>query len=337
MEMSSLGIDLGGAHTKAVLMEGGRVKASLLRYLPLWKEREKVGDLLRELERWGPEGVGVVMTGELADVFETREEGVKELAKEAWRVWKGKALFLTLGGELVGMRRVLSDPLSVAASNWVASGLVVARDFPDSLLVDVGSTTTDLIPLVGGRVANLGSTDFQRLRRGELVYTGVIRTPVSCVLGEVEGIGMAAENFAVMGDVYLLLGKLNPKEYTCETPDGRGKDVKSCERRLARVFCSDPEEVGRNFLRRCARILHKKQVEKVAEKMGKVKGRYGLEGCPVVVTGVGRKIVGREAALRAGFKKVVDLGRIWGEEAALMTPAFSMGKLVEEVVGRMPW
>ncbi|TDA31735.1 MAG: hypothetical protein DSO02_06315, partial [Hadesarchaea archaeon] len=73
-------------------------------------------------------------------------------------------------------------------------------------------------------------------------------------------------------------------------------------------------------------------MEKVAEKMGKVKGRYGLEGCPVVVTGVGRKIVGREAALRAGFKKVVDLGRIWGEEAALMTPAFSMGKLVEEVV-----
>lgn len=334
--MLSLGLDLGGAHTKAVLLRGEEVEASLLRYLPLWKERGNLGKLLRELKGWGAEGVGVVMTGELADVFRTREEGVRELAGEVGRVWR-KALFLTLRGELVGMREVLSNPLSVAASNWVASGLVVAREFPDSLLVDVGSTTTDLIPLVGGRVANLGSTDFQRLRRGELVYTGVVRTPVPCVLGEVEGVGVAAEDFATMGDVYLLLGKLGPREYTSETPDGRGKDVESCRRRLARAFCSDPEEVGEGFLRRCARALHREQVRRVAERMRGVVERYGLEGCPAVLSGVGRMILGREAAARAGFKKVVDLGRRWGEEAALMTPAFCMGRLVEEAVGRTPW
>ncbi|MEM3012871.1 MAG: hydantoinase/oxoprolinase family protein, partial [Candidatus Hadarchaeales archaeon] len=318
--MLSLGLDLGGAHTKAVLLREEGVEASLLRYLPLWKEREGLNSLLKELKGWGPERVGAVMTGELADVFGTREEGVKELAGEVWKVWRGKALFLTLGGELVGMREVLSNPLSVAASNWVASGLVVAEEFPDSLLVDVGSTTTDLVPLVDGKVANLGSTDFQRLRRGELVYTGVVRTPVPCVLGEVEGAGVAAENFAVMGDVYILLGKLRPEEYTSETPDGRGKDPESCRRRLARTFCSDPEEVGEGFLRRCARSLHREQVRKVAEKMRRVTERYGLEGCPAVLTGVGRRILGREAAGRSGFKRVVDLGRIWGEEAALMTP-----------------
>ncbi len=336
MRTPSLGLDLGGAHTKAVLLRGERVEASLLRYLPLWKERGRLGSTLRELKRWGAERVGVVMTGELADVFGTREEGVRELVKEVRKVW-GKALFLTLRGELVGMREVLSDPLSVAASNWVASGLLVAREFPDSLLVDVGSTTTDLIPLVGGRVANLGSTDFQRLRRGELVYTGVVRTPVPCVLGEVEGVGVAAEHFAVMGDVYILLGKLHPGEYTSETPDGRGRDEESCRRRLARAFCSDPEEVGEGFLRRSARALHREQVRRVAGKMRAVAERYGLEGCPAVVTGVGRKILGREAAGEAGFKRVVDLGRIWGEEAALMTPAFCMGRLAGEAVGRTPW
>jgi probable H4MPT-linked C1 transfer pathway protein len=218
----------------------------------------------------------------------------------------------------------------------VASGLLVSRDFPDALFVDVGSTTTDLVPIVGGRVANLGSTDLQRLRRGELLYTGVLRTPVPCVLGEVEGVGVAAENFSVMGDVYVLLGKLGPEDYSCETPDGRGKDPESCLRRLARSFCSDPEEAGRSFLRRCALALHREQVRRVAEGMRRVVGRYGLEGCPAVVAGVGRRVLGREAARKAGLR-VVDLEGIHGREAALMTPAFSMAVLAGEVVGRTPW
>lgn len=330
-----MGLDLGGAHTKAVLVGEGGVKNSLLRYLPLWKEREKLGGLLRELGGWGAEAVGVVMTGELADVFPSREEGVRELVGEVGRVWKG-ALFLTLEGRLVGRKEALSRPLSVAASNWVASGLLVSRDFPDALFVDVGSTTTDLVPLVGGGVANLGCTDLERLRRGELIYTGVIRTPVPCVLREVEGVGVAAENFSVMGDVYVLLGKLRPEDYSCETPDGRGKDPESCLRRLARSFCSDPEETGRGFLRRCALALHREQVRRVAEGMRRVAGRYGLDGCPAVLAGVGRRILGREAAKRAGLGSV-DLERIYGKEAALMTPAFSMGVLAGEVVGRTPW
>jgi probable H4MPT-linked C1 transfer pathway protein len=336
MGMLSLGLDVGGAHTKAVLVEGERARASLLRYLPLWKERTKLGGVLRELRKWGAEGVGVVMTGELADVFPSRAEGVRELVGEVGRVWR-KALFLTLKGELVGKEEALSRPLSVAASNWVASALLVARGFPDALFVDVGSTTTDLVPIAGGRVANLGSTDLQRLRRGELIYTGVLRTPVPCVLREVEGVGVAAENFSVMGDVYVLLGKLEPEDYSCETPDGRGKDPESCGRRLARSFCSDPEEVGEAFLWRCARILHQEQVRRLTEGMKRVRERYGLGGCPAVLAGVGRKIVGEEAARKAGFRKVVDLERIYGREAALMTPAFSMGVLAGEAVGRTPW
>jgi len=332
--MPSLGLDLGGAHTKAVLLREGRVEASLLRYLPLWKRYGELEGLLRELSGWGAERVGVVMTGELSDIFPSRAEGVRELVEQVCRVWRG-ALFLTLRGELVGRERALSQPLSVAASNWMASALLVSRDFPDALFVDVGSTTTDLIPLVGGKVANAGSTDLDRLRRGELIYTGVLRTPVPCVLGEVEGVGVAAESFALMGDVYILLGKLRPEEYSCETPDGRGKDVESCRRRLARCFCSDPEEVGEGFLRRCARALYREQVRRVAEGMRRVRDRYGLEGCPAVVAGGGGRILGREAARRVGLK-VVDLGRIYGREAALMTPAFSMGVLVEEVAGRTP-
>jgi len=77
-------------------------------------------------------------------------------------------------------------------------------------------------------------------------------------------------------------------------------------------------------------------VRRVAEGMRRVVGRYGLEGCPAVVAGVGRRVLGREAARKAGLR-VVDLEGIHGREAALMTPAFSMAVLAGEVVGRTPW
>ncbi len=68
-------------------------------------------------------------------------------------------------------------PLTVAASNWVATALVVADEVPDAILIDMGSTTTDIIPIVGGVVRAIGLTDPDRLASGELVYTGALRTP----------------------------------------------------------------------------------------------------------------------------------------------------------------
>ena len=89
----------------------------------------------------------------------------------------------------------------------MASATLVARKCPDALFLDVGSTTTDVIPIVAGRVAARGRRIPARLRTGELVYTGALRTPVCAIVRSVPLRGrrcrVAAEHFAVAADVHL--------------------------------------------------------------------------------------------------------------------------------------
>src|SRR5439155_887228 len=99
------------------------------------------------------------------------------------------------------------EPLAIAAANWAAAARLVARSFPDCILIDVGSTTTDIIPIAGGVPAALGRTDPERLCEGELVYTGALRTPAEAIAAHVplggKPTGVSAEGFALAGDVHV--------------------------------------------------------------------------------------------------------------------------------------
>src|SRR3970282_2868027 len=107
--------------------------------------------------------------------------------------------------------------LSFAATNWIAEALVLADRQPDCLMCDIGSTTTDLIPIVGGKLAAKGRRDIERLASGELIYTGALRTPVAAIVSQVPLRGticrVSAEYFAIAADVYLVLGRRGPAEY----------------------------------------------------------------------------------------------------------------------------
>ena len=69
-----LGLDIGGANLKA--SDGER--RSLSRPFPLWREPDRLADALRLLvnEFDPPSSLAVTMTGELADCFETKDDGV---------------------------------------------------------------------------------------------------------------------------------------------------------------------------------------------------------------------------------------------------------------------
>src|SRR4029077_6920769 len=115
---------------------------------------------------------------------------------------------------------------------------VVGRLFPDCLLIDVGSTTTDIIPIVAGRPATSSRTDLDRLREGELVYTGALRTPGGAIASVVpvrgRAVAVSAEGFALAGDVHLWRGELAPGDYSVPSPDGRPATNAFAGERLAR-------------------------------------------------------------------------------------------------------
>ncbi len=193
--------------------------------------------------------LAVTMTGELCDCFETRRQGVsfilKALAEAAdqipIRVWttSGFASPKEANSQPLKTASANCQPLKTASANWLALATFAGRYAPSgpAKVIDVGSTTTDLVPLLDGKPVPRGRTDSERLRCRELVYSGVQRTPICALLGA-KG---AAELFATTLDVYLLLGELPEDADDRNTADGRPATRDAARARLARMLGADSE------------------------------------------------------------------------------------------------
>jgi len=169
-----LGLDIGGANIKTA---DGQGHANSLPF-PLWRYPSDLTATLREVIAKVPRDVIVVATttGELADCFATKDEGIRTIVDALCKAAEPRrVLWYTLDGAFVPSRVAMQHSRKVAAANWhalvrFAASCVHAKT---SLLIDVGSTTTDIIPSVDGLPAMRGLSDPQRLSTGELVYSGV--------------------------------------------------------------------------------------------------------------------------------------------------------------------
>ena len=213
-------------------------------------------------------------------------------------------------------------PLDVAAANWVASALAVAAVHPDALMLDIGSTTADVIPLAAGRVAAAARTDLDRLLAGELVYTGALRTNLAAIAPRVPVRGrwcpVASELFAISGDAHLILGHLAPEAYTCPTPDGRAASVECARERVARLVCADTEQLEAGEVETIAAFLHAEQVRQIEAAVRQV----GTDAS-IVPLGVGA-FLARAVAERLG-RPVLELP--WSAEQRDAAPAAALADL----------
>lgn len=245
--MNCLALDIGGANVK--FSDGVGRTGSVP--LELWRSPDQLASVLQGImaSSAGCTAVGVTMTGELADCFPSKAAGVRHILASVCEAAAGLAVYVYLvDGRLVSPELAAAQPMLAAASNWHALARWAGRYVPtgDALLLDVGSTTCDLIPLVAGQPAATGKTDTQRLLAGELVYTGIERSPVCAVLRHLPYRGqicaVAQELFATMRDVYLVLGDLPERPDDLQTADGRPATRTAAVARLARMICADETE-----------------------------------------------------------------------------------------------
>ena len=318
----AIGLDVGGANTKAAVVDGGGPARIVSEPFEVWREPGAMSEVIASVvARLGPEDAPVALTttAELVDVFATKREGVLYVLDAARRALPGRRLsVMTTTGELIGLEAARSVPLRCAAANWMATARLVARSLPDAVLVDCGGTTTDLIPIVAGAVAAQGRTDLERLLAGELVYTGVLRTNLAAVLSHVPIGGrpcpVSSELFAIAADAHLLRGSLTPEQCTCSFPDGRGAALSEVRSRLARVVCADPEQLTDGDLEAIAGVVEEAQIESIAGALARVAARVPA-GSPVVAVGVG-EFLARSAAGRCGMAMHDYLSGKSGEVAA---------------------
>ena len=314
--MTIMGWDIGGANLKAARLHDADLEV-MQRPFAMWQRRDELVEALMDIAlQLGPaQWVGVTMTAELSDAFRTKREGV-QFVLEAMQAALPEVELRVFGvdGQFYDVATAYEQPLLVAAANWMATALIVARSVATCLLVDIGSTTTDIIPIVEGQVMARGRTDPQRLINGELLYTGALRTPVFAVVRRVPLWGswcpVAAEHFATMQDVYLLLDHVAPEACTSPSADGRPITAEFAAERLARLVCADIELVSRPQLYGLAQYIAAEQVRQIAEAIAQVTSGNLAQG-PLVAAGVGTFLV-QAAAAQLGLNCLpleVELGR----------------------------
>ncbi|MCX9083386.1 MAG: H4MPT-linked C1 transfer pathway protein [Candidatus Methanoperedens sp.] len=315
-----LGIDIGGANTKIASMDGTIIE---LHYIPLWKNSKLPEVLLDIAKRLEPDKAGVVITGELADCFTDKDAGLSYIIDAVNNAFQN-AYFLDSNGVFLKEKKK-----SIAAANWMASALAVGKEFGDCIFIDTGSTTTDIIPIKNGEPL-AKKTDFERLKYGELVYSGALRTNIAALLKTVI-IGdkisrISSELFAITADAYLVLGMIAPENYTCDTPDSAGKTTIDAKRRLARVVCADLEEISDEEILSIAKQVMKAQVNEIKDALFQVSKKHGLKS--VVTCGLGEFIAGR-ASQECGLD-IISISGKYGPEISKVFPAFAVAQLLRD-------
>ena len=292
----------------------------------MWRDREALADVLREVAAGPADAVAITMTAELSDAFRTKREGVAFVLDAAQAAFGDRPLsVLTTAGELVSVEAARARPWDVAAANWVATALAVAAAHSDALLIDVGSTTADIVPVAAGHVAATANNDLERLLAGELVYTGVLRTSLAAIAPRVPVRGgwcpVSSEYFAISGDIHLVLGHLEPEAYDCPTPDGRPATVAFSRERIARLVCSDLEQLDEGDVDAIAVFLHGEQLRQIEDAARRAQLP---PDAPVVAVGSGA-FLGREVAARLG-RAVAEAP--WGATGGEVAPAAALAALM---------
>jgi len=303
-----IGIDVGGANLKVVDEQGVHIH-----YCPLW-EKAPITSLLEQYVTNRDQPAAIVMSGELADSFGNKQQGISYIVHAVKRAFPAARFY--------GMDARFHEAAvpQLAAANWLASADLLRAKYPRAVLLDIGSTTADIIPLV--RFSDLlGLTDLVRLQKGFLLYTGMLRTNIATLLQSVELDGVrtpvSTEYFASSADAHLVLGHIREEQYSCDTPDHKEKTREASLRRLARVVCADLEEIGKDGAVQIARQFWETQQKMVCDAV-----RDCVTSCSadsILIAGTGAPLFERELG---GVDLIQELG-----EAADALPAFAVKEI----------
>jgi probable H4MPT-linked C1 transfer pathway protein len=350
--MTIIGLDIGGANIKVADLKGN----SISRPFPIWQKPDELSRTLKSMFAGysDVQKVGVTMTAELADCFSAKEEGVRfilravedcfasnasgsvNVASETRMQAPNRLLAWTTNGRFVDFAEACKMPIRVAAANWHALATWCGQFARDeaALLVDIGTTTTDIIPLQNGRPVPVGLTDTTRLVSGELCYSGIRRTPLSAVAHSVpfrDGYcPLAAELFATTLDVYLLLGDIEEQPDDHDTANGKPATRDAAYDRIVRTLCADRTEVSYDEAVGIARFLADVQRQRLAGALERVVARFTTPIEAVILSGSGSFLARRmvHENRRTKQAKIVGIDELHSSEVSEAACAFAVANLL---------
>lgn len=334
-----LGLDIGGANLKVADCGGFAKSVSF----PLWLYPERLSEALAALINAAPtfDRLAVTMTGEMADCYETRQEGVICILEQLTAVVPAPLVRVYgADGQWRSVAAAARDPWVVAAANWQATATWAAGWLDgDALVIDLGSTTCDLTAIVAGQVLSPAATDRQRLQAGQLVYTGVERSPVSGLVDALPVCGelcpVINELFATTADVYVWLGQLPEQPQRTDSADGRPWTRPAAGNRLARQVGEDRSTLSAADIDTLAQSVRQAQLRLLQRAWQRQANHFPSAKIPqVLVVGHGDFLV-EQLAEDAGEKvPIVRLESWLGREVSRCASARAVAVLAAEQLTR---
>ena len=324
-----VGVDVGGANVKYASSDGDAAS----RFFPIWRHPERLADAIADdLVRFGEiDALAVTMTGELADCFVDRAIGVDHIVSHtcqaAARLGIGDVSFYGVDGRFRDPDDARRDVDLVAAANWHALASFVGREIArDALLIDIGSTTTDIIPVVDGRVATTAITDHDRLMEGSLVYVGCRRTPVCALVDRLcfrgRSAGVMNEVFATIDDARLVLGGVQQDSGDRDTADGMPRTAEFAANRLARMIGLDRRTVTTFDARELASQVIAAAQQRLRDPIASL-----IPNSLIVLSGHGQDIAGLPDEHAAGDNAILQLSEKLGPAVARCAPSYAVAML----------
>ena len=345
-----LGLDIGGANTKAALLqiENDDVNKSFsyIEYFPFWEKtlHDIPAMFLRVVEKLIIQNnlvlrdvtfISITITAELSDAFQTKREGILTILNALEQIFeKEKMFFISNKKIFLSFDQVKSNPISVAAANWVASSLFLGKFVPKCILIDAGSTTIDVIPILNSIPISRGKNDVERLMNRELIYTGGLRATIPSITHFLpykdKMVRISFEKFALVSDVHRILNNISETEYINDTADNRSKTLNDCYARLARMICMDLESISIKELDKIAKYIYDKQIEMISndikEFMSNLNQRLPEydQNSIFVITGLSAGFLIKEVLRKLGYNNIKSYEQITGIPDQISSSAFAV-------------
>lgn len=348
--MIILGLDIGGANTKAAIIEfiDGQIQKcySYIEYFPFWEQsinnipllfKRIISNIINknDLELIDIDYIAIAITAELSDAFQTKREGINKILDALKKVFnKEKMYFININNEFIKFNEAKHNYLLISAANWVSTALFLGNYLQKCILIDAGSTTIDIIPILDSIPVSKGKSDIQRLINHELIYTGGLRATIPSITHFVPYKGkmvrISFEKFALISDVHRILNNISEKEYINDTADNRSKSLDDCYARISRILCMDLETISREELIKIAEYIYEKQlniiITEIKEFMNNLFIRIPVfqKNPEFVITGLAAEFLIKKSLEKLGYSNISSYEKITKIPNKISSSAFAV-------------
>ena len=240
-----LGWDIGGANTKiSVLDTNLNVIDVHFKNLAIWNNFSELNNYFKSISglysSYNIENF-ITITAESCDNFKSRDEGIFLILNNCNNYIKGNKYYYSNSNLYLKYSDAIKSPKSLYSTNWILTANLLKSLDKINLMIDIGSTTTDFIY----KNINIedNNSDYKRLSNNTLLYTGVVRTPLSMIFNDVifssKKISLINELFSSTGDIFNITKDIDFSSLDYTGADNKDFSLNNSLARLSRSIGLD--------------------------------------------------------------------------------------------------